>query len=96
MEQSTHRNEGIERLTVYGCEDCSETLWMRDHLNNLGVSYSYVDISADPLAEELIRERYDGEARTPVVFFDGDGESSLTEPKPKELDAALRRHGYLA
>ena len=96
MDGNTHRNEGMERLTVYGSEDCSHTLWMRTHLENLGVTYQYVDISYDTLAEELIRERYDGEAPTPVVMFNSDGDHALKEPQPKELDAALKQHGYLA
>lgn len=96
MNGNTHRNEGIERLTVYGSEDCHDTLRMRTHLEDLGVSFRYIDLNHDTMAEDLIRERHDGVARTPVVSFGVEEQEYLTEPAVGDLDLALRRHGFLS
>ncbi len=85
---------GAGHLVLYGLEDCNDTLWVRGRLAELGVPFSYVAIEVDTVAHDLVLQRNDGKARTPMLAF-GEQEFSCDLGEP-ELSQLLRARGYLA
>lgn len=72
---------------VYGASWCPDVKRSRALLDAAGVEYDYVDVEADPEAEQLVRSLQNGARRIPtIVFADG---SHLVEPSDEELSARL-------
>lgn len=75
------------QITMYSadwCGDCRRSKRLMDELN---VSYTIIDVEADQVAAEKVREINGGAQSIPViVFFDG---THLTEPSDKDLKAKL-------
>jgi mycoredoxin len=86
-------------ITVYGAPECEDTKRTRDHLDELGVDYRYIDVEADEASSERVEQVNDGKRKTPTLTFGGTLEEGATEilsvPDDTELDAALERHGRL-
>jgi mycoredoxin len=74
-------------MIVYGASWCPDVKRSRALLDSRGVAYDYVDVEADPAAEELVRSLQEGARRIPtIVFADG---THLVEPSDDELAARL-------
>ncbi|MEU4673083.1 glutaredoxin domain-containing protein [Amycolatopsis sp. NPDC023774] len=74
-------------MIVYGASWCPDVKRSRALLDSRGVAYDYVDVEADPAAEELVRSLQEGTRRIPtIVFADG---THLVEPSDDELAARL-------
>ena len=85
-------SEELDTVTVFGAEWCGDCRRTSRQLNELGVSYTYIDVDAD----ESGRERalaIAGRQNIPVVLF-ADG-TFLVEPSNPELLTALHEHGVL-
>jgi glutaredoxin len=80
-------------VTVYGTEDCGDTVRTRELLDRLGVAYNYYDVDLDPAIYRTMTALEDGNERTPVVRMD-DG-AVLVEPTDTALVDALRASGRL-
>ncbi len=80
-------------ITVYGTEWCEDTQHTRQHLDQNGVPYNYVDLDPDPRACAWVREQNAGRQITPTIRLEG---LVLSEPSDGELDTALRAKGLLA
>ncbi|MEV4601777.1 glutaredoxin domain-containing protein [Amycolatopsis sp. NPDC049253] len=74
-------------MIVYGASWCPDVKRSRALLDSRGVAYDYVDVEADPAADELVRSLQEGARRIPtIVFADG---THLVEPSDDELAARL-------
>ncbi len=80
-------------LVIYGTQWCEDTQRTREHLDAIGVHYSYVDIEQDPRAAAWVENQNAGKQITPTVRMEG---LVLSEPSNAELDTALRSKGLLA
>lgn len=80
-------------VQVYGADWCEDTHATRNHLNNFGVQYQYVNIDKDPSAQEWVKQQNGGKQRTPTVNIGGD---ILVEPSEGELALLLRSKGLMA
>ena len=77
-------------IKVYGAGRCHMTTDTRDHLDELGVKYEYIDIEKNPAAAKWVREQNDGLEKKPTVDIEG---RVLSEPSNEELEAALEEAG---
>lgn len=79
-------------LTVYGADWCRDCLRTKRQLDELGVSYEYIDLVADPSrADEA--HRISGRTNIPVVVFP-DGTYQV-EPRNEETAAKLEELGLI-
>ena len=80
-------------VKVYGADWCGDTKRTRQLLDNLGVSYDYVDVEQDQQASAWVKEQNDGKERKPTVDLGG---RVLAVPSDGELEGALREKGLIA
>jgi mycoredoxin len=66
------------------CIDCRRT---KKQLDELGISYEYVDLEADPAAADVARE-ISGRTQIPVVVYPDS--SHHVEPSNADVEAKLR------
>jgi arsenate reductase-like glutaredoxin family protein len=76
-------------VTLYGAKGCSKTLQTEQHLKQMGVPYNYINVSANPIAQNDIRDLHDGELKLPTVIVEHRGTRMLLAPSESELDRAL-------
>ncbi len=77
----------IAELKIYGADWCEHTQRLLSHLDDLGVSYKYINIEEDPHAAAWVRHQNDGKEKKPTVDVGG---IILLTPSELELDDALR------
>jgi glutaredoxin len=82
----------MERVKVYGADWCGDTARTRAQLDELGVSYDYVNVEEDERAALWVREQNGGRERKPTLRL---GERVLSVPGAAELESALREGGLL-
>lgn len=79
-----------DRVTVYGADWCGDTHRALRHLDQKGVTYDYIDIDNDPVAEKKVIEFNKGKRRIPLVEIASDsGTTSLSVPSGSEIDGAM-------
>jgi len=84
------------KLVVYGAEGCGQTRRTREHLDQLGVPYTYVDIDKDAKAAENVKRWNHGKRKTPVVQFTvGEEVYRISEPDNAALDQELQVNGLV-
>lgn len=79
-------------LRLFGagwCRDCRRT---KSQLDELGVTYEYVDLDADPGAAEVARE-ISGRTNIPVVVYPD--ATHQVEPSNADVEAKLRELSLL-
>ena len=76
------------KVKVYGADWCGPTTLAREHLDELGVTYQYIDVEEDPAASAWVKQQNNGKEKKPTIDIDGD---VVTNPSPTELEAALRK-----
>jgi mycoredoxin len=74
-------------LTMFGAEWCSDCRRTKAQLDSLGVSYTYVDLDADPAAADVARE-ISGRTNIPVVVYPD--ATHHVEPSNADVEAKLR------
>jgi len=82
--------ERMAEIKVYGADWCSMTTETREHLDELGVDYEYIDVHADPAASKWVKEQNGGKEKIPTLNIAG---SVLTQPSDEKLDSALTQAG---
>ncbi|MDQ3328773.1 MAG: glutaredoxin family protein [Chloroflexota bacterium] len=85
--------EGKERVVVYGADWCGITINTLRHLDEIGVSYSYIDVDQDEASSRWVKDQNKGEEVKPTLDIEGE---VLSAPRNYMLDDALKRHGILA
>jgi glutaredoxin len=78
----------MANIKVYGADWCETTKHTRAHLDQLGVSYQYINIDNDRQAAAWVAAQNGGKEKKPTLDIDG---QVLTAPSNKELDAVLNR-----
>lgn len=84
--------DGNDRVKVYGADWCGVTRSTLKHLDNLGVSYKYVDIDEDREAAAWVRDQNRGMELKPTLDIEGE---VLSAPKNHILESVLESHGIL-
>ncbi|WP_194397224.1 glutaredoxin family protein [Microbacterium atlanticum] len=74
-------------LTMFGADWCRDCIRTKKQLEELGVSYTYVDLVADPAAAEVARD-ISGRTSIPVVVYPD--ASHHVEPSNADVEAKLR------
>lgn len=79
-------------IVVYGTDVCEDTTRTRQHLDDLGIDYRYINLEQDPEADRMVKGLHSDRRITPtVVITSGSRSKTLTEPENAELDAELDR-----
>lgn len=76
-----------DSLTMFGADWCRDCIRTKKQLDELGVSYTYVDLVADPAAADVARE-ISGRTNIPVVVYPD--ASHHVEPSNADVEAKLR------
>ncbi|CAI9390014.1 glutaredoxin family protein [Microbacterium sp. T2.11-28] len=74
-------------LTMFGADWCRDCRRTKAQLDDLGVSYTYVDLEAEPAAAEVARE-ISGRMNIPVVVYPD--ATHHVEPTNDDVAAKLR------
>lgn len=80
-------------LIVYGSSWCGWTRRALGHLDELDVTYKYIEVDSDPEAEALIASWNNGRAIRPTIAI---GDEHWVNPTFDELDAELQKNGLLS
>ncbi len=80
----------MARIKVYGADWCGLTRAARSHLDQLGVSYDYINIDQDRNAARWVADQNGGRETKPTIDVEG---TILSEPSNSELDRALQASG---
>jgi glutaredoxin len=80
-----------EQVTIYGADWCGDTIRALRHLDSNGVSYEYINIDIDEVAERKVIDFNKGRRRIPLVEIASEkGTQSLSVPSELELAKALK------
>ena len=74
-------------LTVFGADWCRDCRRTKSQLDDLGVTYRYIDLEAQPEAADVARE-ISGRTNIPVVVYPD--ASHHVEPSNDDVAAKLR------
>ncbi|MCC2033006.1 glutaredoxin family protein [Microbacterium allomyrinae] len=74
-------------LTVFGADWCRDCVRTKRQLDDLGVSYTYVDLVADPAAADVARD-ISGRTNIPVVLYPD--ATHHVEPSNAAVESKLR------
>jgi len=77
-------------VQIYGTDWCEDTQQTREHLQQRGVPYSYINIEQDQNALDWVKRQNDGEQKTPTVKLP---DLVLSVPSNAQLDTAMRAKG---
>lgn len=72
---------------MFGTDWCYDCVRTKSHLDQLGVDYTYVNLSADPDAADVARE-ISGRTSIPVVVYPD--ATHHVEPSNADLETKLR------
>lgn len=78
----------MANVKVFGADWCPMTQRTRDHLQDRGVAYEYVNVERDSVALEWVKTLNGGKVKKPTLLVD---DHVLRTPTNDELDAALAR-----
>ena len=76
----------MANVKVFGADWCPMTKRTREHLNELGVNYDYIDVEKNPKASAWVKEQNGGKEKKPTLLIDGE---VLRTPSDEELDERL-------
>jgi mycoredoxin len=76
-----------DKITMFGAQWCIDCRRTKAQLDELGVSYRYIDLEADPAAADVARE-ISGRTQIPVVVYPD--ASHHVEPTNADVEAKLR------
>jgi mycoredoxin len=79
-------------IMIYGADWCEDTQETREHLDQLGVQYQYINVEQDEGAADWVRRQNDGKQKTPTVKLP---DLVLSVPSNAQLDAALQTRGLM-
>ena len=80
-------------VLIYGQPEQDEMAGLRQHLEDLRISFVEVNIEEDERAARYVERINHGERLTPTIVF-GDEDFIIVQPDRTELNKALRRAGY--
>ncbi|RKT31869.1 glutaredoxin-like protein [Microbacterium sp. AG1240] len=74
-------------MKMFGAQWCIDCRRTKKQLDELGISYEYVDLEADPAAADVARE-ISGRTQIPVVVYPDS--THHVEPSNADVEAKLR------
>jgi glutaredoxin len=74
-------------ITMFGADWCRDCVRTKTQLDQLGITYTYVDLMADPAAADVARE-ISGRTSIPVVVYPD--ATHHVEPSNAAVEAKLR------
>ncbi|MDX2377470.1 NrdH-redoxin [Microbacterium sp. LRZ72] len=80
-------------ITMFGAEWCGDCRRTKKQLDDLDVTYTYVDLEADPAAADVAKD-ISGRTNIPVVVYPD--RSHHVEPSNADVEAKLRELNLLA
>ena len=83
----------MAEIKLYGADWCPLTKMSRSHLDELNISYHYIDIDHDKTAAKWVADHNHGKEKKPTIDIDGE---ILTEPSNHQLDNVLKSKGLLS
>ena len=81
-----------EEVIIYGSTWCGWTQRAFKRMKGLGIEYRYVDVDADPEAEQKIAAWNNGRAIRPTYQI---GDDIMVHPDDETLLTTLRAHGKI-
>ena len=82
----------MPQVKVYGADWCGMTRRTLAHLDQLGVSYDYINVEKDPRASAWVKEQNGGKEKKPTLEI---GATVLSAPGNSQLEEVLRRERVL-
>ncbi|MFT4235184.1 MAG: glutaredoxin domain-containing protein [Microbacterium sp.] len=82
-----------QTITMFGAEWCRDCRRTKAQLDGLGVTYTYVDLEADPTAAEVAKE-ISGRTNIPVVVYPD--ATHHVEPSNDDVEAKLKSLALIA
>lgn len=76
-----------QSLTLFGADWCRDCVRTKKQLDDLGVSYTYVDLITDPSAADIAKD-ISGRTNIPVVVYPD--ASHHVEPTNADVESKLR------
>lgn len=76
-----------DTITMFGAEWCGDCRRTKKQLDELGVTYTYVDLEAEPAAADVARD-ISGRTNIPVVLYPD--ASHHVEPSNADVETKLR------
>jgi mycoredoxin len=76
-----------DSITMFGAEWCRDCRRTKKQLDGLGVTYTYIDLEADPAAADVARE-ISGRTSIPVVVYPD--ATHHVEPSNADVESKLR------
>ena len=83
----------MSKVIIYGSDWCGYTQRALRQLDSLKVDYEYIDVDADPEAEQRIAGWNNGRSIRPTLDLGGD---VFVNPTPAQLEAELKQRGLLS
>lgn len=80
-------------LTVFGADWCRDCIRTKNQLDELGISFDYIDVQADPNAAQ-VAQSISGRTNIPVVVYP-DGTHHV-EPANIDVESKLKALGILS
>ncbi len=81
-----------DTITMFGAAWCGDCRRTKKQLDELGVTYTYVDLEADPAAADVARD-ISGRTNIPVVVYPDS--SHHVEPSNADVESKLRALGVI-
>ena len=81
-----------DNIQLYGATWCPKSSAIRNYLQSLWVEFQDLDVEANAVAAQRVKDQYNGHLKFPVLQV---GDEWLVNPKPEELRAKLKEHGLL-
>ena len=83
----TYTPDSPSTITMFGADWCRDCIRTKKQLDELGISYTYVDLVADPAAADVARD-ISGRTNIPVVVYPD--ASHHVEPSNADVESKLR------
>ena len=81
------------QITMYSADYCGDCRRSKRLMDELNVAYTIIDVEADQVAADKVKEINGGKQSIPVIVFT-DG-THLTEPSDNDLKAKLTSLGII-
>jgi mycoredoxin len=83
----------MANIILYGADWCPDCHRSRNYLDQLKLSYDYIDIDHTPGASEEVAKLNNGQKSIPTIIFED--QSKLVEPSNLELKTKLKTLGLI-
>ena len=83
----------MANIIMYGAEWCGDCVRSKRVLDELSISFDYINVDEQPEAKSVVLERNNGATSIPVIIFPDD--SHLTEPSDQDLRQKLSDLGLI-